>query len=163
MEPEPSSVAGPVFLPANLAPVQRTADGSLELAAEERSELVLARVTDYSTDVPYAYRLDPASLLKLPHVHAITVVPAKRFKRRIVHVLAWNIAPLQYAFSEEEKQAMPEAVRQRLYDTWVDGVEAADKEQQKLLAKMIEMCEVKGVYLEGLATDFRPIFRKAEE
>ena len=149
-----------MFLPANVVAVQRTPNGSLKLAAEEKSELILARLAGHSTDVPYAYRLDPASLLKLPQVYAITVIPAKRFERRIVHVLNFCMPPLKYAFSEEEKKSIPEAKRRRIYRTWLDEDKAVDKEQEQLLAKMIEMCDVRGVYLEGVSTDMGHFLRK---
>lgn len=94
--------------------------------------------------------LDVETLKALPYVHAVEVSPATKPKRQIIHILNWHyLDPETFHADGGEDWA-----------AFLDDVEAVQVEQMALLRELAKSHGLKAVFLEGIAQDEMPAFRK---
>ena len=122
--------------------------------------------------------LDAKTLKGLPHVHKVEISPAsKEPKRQIIHIMNWHLvsffdfeADLRTAeglppanreplLQPPELDSVPDKVGEK-WDAFLQDVEAVQVEQMALLRSQVKSHGLNAVFLEGIAQDEMPAFRK---
>lgn len=102
--------------------------------------------------------IEVGSLLQLPCIHSVTVIPTASCQRRIVHVLNMHYVTQSMWFwgrPQEELNKLSEADRKREYESVLAQIEAVQEEQQRLLSTMIHSHRIRAIYAAGLSPESR--------
>lgn len=158
-ERPPNEVSTPV------APdwLKRTPEGLVDFKTTSMdTTAVLARLSGHP--LPPVLPINVDSLLKLPQVHSVTVVPAIRSERRIVHILNMHYVPRAGGFDWERD--VPDSLKDdcnRVYETLQSEVEAVQNELETLLREMIQRHHIRAIYAEGLSPEYRTFLRSLKK